>query len=79
MKRCNGRVKPDENRTQYQLQRLVAKAEADDPDDAFLLSMAMDGDADYLVTGDRRVGLLQRGRIGQTRIVSPSVFCSLVL
>lgn len=61
------------------LQRLVAKAEADDPDDAFLLSMAVDGDVDYLVTGDHRAGLLQRGRIGQTRIVSPSVFCSLVL
>ena len=61
------------------LQRLVAKAEADGPDDAYLLAMAMDGDVDYLVTGDRRAGLLQRGRIGRTRIVSPSVFCSLVL
>ena len=49
--------------------------EADDPSDTFLLAMAVAADADYLVTGDRRAGMLQRGRIGRTRIVTPAVFC----
>jgi putative PIN family toxin of toxin-antitoxin system len=47
-----------------------------DPNDAFLLSMALTSEADYLVTGDRRAGLIQRGIAGRTRIVSPAVFCS---
>ncbi|MHB0889408.1 putative toxin-antitoxin system toxin component, PIN family [Acidithiobacillus sp.] len=49
---------------------------ANDPNDAFLLTMALAGEADYLVTGDRRAGLLQRGSIGRTRIVTPAIFCS---
>lgn len=48
--------------------------EANDPNDAFLLAMALEGEADYLVTGDRRAGLRQRGRIGRTRIVTPAAF-----
>ncbi len=50
--------------------------EANDPNDAFLLTMALAGEVDYLVTGDRRAGLLQRGTIGRTRIVTPAVFCA---
>lgn len=50
--------------------------DADDPNDAFLLAMAMAGEADYLVTGDRRAGLLQRGSVGCTRIVTPATFCA---
>ena len=50
--------------------------EVNDPNDAFLLSMALAGEADYLVTGDYRAGLLQRGRIGCTRIVTPATFCA---
>lgn len=61
------------------LERLSIEAEADDPDDAFLLAMAVEGEADYLVTGDRRAGLLQRDHIGRTRIVTPTVFCAEVL
>lgn len=61
------------------LDRLSSDVEADDPNDAFLLAMAQAGDADYLVTGDRRAGLLQRGTFGRTRIVTPGVFCSEVL
>ncbi|MCL5979095.1 MAG: putative toxin-antitoxin system toxin component, PIN family, partial [Gammaproteobacteria bacterium] len=53
------------------LEHLTNEVEADDPDDAFLLAMALAGDADYLVTGDRRAGLLQRGHIQRTRIVTP--------
>jgi len=50
--------------------------EADDPNDTFLLVMAVQGNADYLVTGDKRAGLLQRGHIERTRIVTPAVFCA---
>ena len=50
-----------------------------DPNDVFLLSMALASEADYLVTGDRRAGLLQRGSAGRTRIVSPTTFCAEVL
>jgi hypothetical protein len=58
------------------LSQLSSKVEADDPDDAFLLAMAIAGDADYLVTGDRRAGLLQKGSLGRTRIITPAAFCS---
>ena len=61
------------------LERLSSDVEADDPTDAFLLAMSLAGDADYLVTGDRRAGLLQRGSFGRTRIVTPGVFCAEVL
>lgn len=50
--------------------------EAADPNDTFLLAMALAGEADYLVTGDRRAGLLQRGSVGRTRIVTPAAFCA---
>ena len=55
---------------------LPADIQADDPNDAFLLAMSLAGEADYLVTGDRRAGLLQRGSIGRTRIVTPTAFCA---
>ena len=50
--------------------------EANDPNDTFLLAMALAGEADYLVTSDRRAGLLQRGSIGRARIVTPTTFCA---
>ena len=58
------------------LERLPSDIEADDPFDAFLLAMAVAGDADHLVTGDHRAGLLQRVHIDRTRIVTPAVFCA---
>lgn len=61
------------------LERLCLVEEAIDPDDSFLLAMAVAGDADYLITGDRRAGLLQRGHVERTRIVTPSQFCAEVL
>lgn len=61
------------------LEHLTIEAEVNDPDDAFLLAMAIEGKADYLVTGDRRAGLLQLGHIERTRIVTPSQFCMEVL
>ena len=61
------------------LDQLTSVFEADDPDDAFLLSMAAGANADFLVTGDRRSGLLQRGSSGRTRILTPAAFCAEVL
>lgn len=61
------------------LDRLPADVEADDPNDAFLLAMAIAGDTDYLVTGDHRAGLLQKRHVGRTRIITPAAFCSEVL
>jgi uncharacterized protein len=48
----------------------------DDPFDTFLIAMSVAGAADYLVSGDHRVGLLQRGSIGRTRIVTSGMFCA---
>ena len=50
--------------------------EADDPFDAYLLALAVQGAADYLVTGDHAAGLLRRDNIGRTRIVTPAIFCA---
>lgn len=58
---------------------LPAGVEADDPNDTFLLAMAFASEADYLVTGDRRAGLLQRSSVGRARIVTPATFCAEVL
>jgi uncharacterized protein len=57
------------------LEQLPSDIEADDPFDAYLLAMAVAGNAEYLVTGDHRAGLLQREHVGRTRIVTPTVFC----
>ncbi len=61
------------------LDRLNHLAETDDPDDAFLLAMALEGEADYLVTGDHRAGILQMGHIGRARILTPTQFRDEVL
>jgi hypothetical protein len=58
------------------LNHLLAKIETDDPNDAFLLAMAQSAEVDYLVTGDHRAGLLQRGSLDRTRIVTPATFCA---
>lgn len=50
-----------------------------DPNDSFLLAMALAGEADWLVTGDHRAGLLQLASIGRTRIATPAAFCSEVI
>lgn len=57
------------------LPQLPADIELNDPNDAFLLAMALASEANYLVTGDRRAGLVQRGAVGKTRIVTPTIFC----
>jgi putative PIN family toxin of toxin-antitoxin system len=57
----------------------LGRHEADDPDDAWLLALAEASGADWLATGDRRSGLLARGRIGRARIVTAAVFCKIAL
>jgi putative PIN family toxin of toxin-antitoxin system len=61
------------------LDRLNVKEEADDPADAFLISMSIAGEANYLVTGDKRAGLLQQKTIGRTRVLTPFSFCNNIL
>jgi putative PIN family toxin of toxin-antitoxin system len=61
------------------LPALPKGVEANDPNDRFLLAMALAGEADYLVTGDRRAGLLECGSIGRTHITTPAVFCDAAL
>ena len=61
------------------LERLPPVTGIADPDDAFLLAMALAGNADFLVTGDRRAGLLQQGHFGRTKILLPAAFCAEVL
>ena len=46
-----------------------------DPDDNFLLSMVLASDADFLVTGDRHAGLLQRGSVRRAKTLRPADFC----
>jgi hypothetical protein len=58
------------------LPNLPQGVEVNDPNDAFLFTMALAGEADYLVTGDRRAGLLQLGSAGHARIVTPATFCT---
>lgn len=58
---------------------LSAKQDLQDPNDACLLAMAQASEANYLVTGDRRAGLLQLGKLGATRILGPAAFCAEVL
>jgi len=55
---------------------LPADIAVHDPNNAFLLAMALAGKADFLVTGDHRAGLLQQGRFGRTRMVTPTIFCA---
>lgn len=61
------------------LKHLTIEEEANDPDDAFLLAMATASNADYLVTGDKRAGLLERKSIDRTQIVTPSIFYAEVI
>ena len=60
------------------MDRLPGGYEADDPDDAWLLALADTARADYLVTGDKRSGLLRKHRVGTARILTAAAFCELL-
>jgi len=60
------------------LKTLATISRSSDPDDDPILATAVGGEADYLVTGDKR-GLLVLGNIGRTRIVAARAFVEDVL
>jgi uncharacterized protein len=56
----------------------AVETELSDPDDVFLLGIASAGEADYLVTGDKRAGLLALKTFGRTKIVTPTEFIAAI-
>ena len=60
------------------LDRLPGGYEAVDPDDAWLLALADTARADYLVTGDKRSGLLAQLHIGTAHILTAAAFCKVI-
>jgi putative PIN family toxin of toxin-antitoxin system len=61
------------------VEKIPKTHEALDPTDAYLLDLAAAAQAYFLVTGDQRAGLLQRGKVGQTRILTVAEFCASIL
>jgi putative PIN family toxin of toxin-antitoxin system len=57
------------------LSPLPAGIHTQDPNDAFLLAMALTSKADFLVTGDKRAGLLEHKKIRTTQVLTPQLFC----
>lgn len=57
------------------IDRLPIGFEADDPNDSWLLALANKAQADYLVTGDKRAGLLSLHKLGHTKILTATEFC----
>jgi len=57
----------------------MLSVEVDDPNDSFLVSMCIQGKADFLVAGDHRAGLIKKRKIEKTRILTPAEFCSKVI
>jgi putative PIN family toxin of toxin-antitoxin system len=55
--------------------RLPGGYEANVPHDTWLLALADAAHADYLVTGDKRSGLLARRRVATARILTAAAFC----
>jgi uncharacterized protein len=60
-------------------QPLPRMHQAADPTDSYLLDLIEAAPPDYAVTGDKRSGLLQLGKLGRTKILTASAFCSDVL
>ena len=57
------------------VERVPAKHRVKDPDDSYLLDLADFVEADYLVSGDKRSGLLELKRIGNANILTSVDFC----
>jgi len=58
---------------------LPHRHEAADPTDSFLLDLIEAAQPDYAVTGDKRSGLLELDKLGRTKILKASAFCTEVL
>jgi uncharacterized protein len=52
---------------------------AADPTDSFLLNLSEAVKAHYLVTGDKRAHILELGKVGETKILTPRQFCGQVM
>ncbi len=57
------------------IENLFYKYETKDPNDDWLLALAEEVQADYIVTGDKNSGILERKKIGKTQIVTAQLFC----
>jgi len=55
------------------------KHQAADPADSFLLDLIDAAQPDYAVTGDKRSGLLELDKLGRTKFLKASAFCTEVL
>lgn len=60
------------------IEPIPRKHTCDDPDDAYLLDLADASDADFLITGDHRAGLLKRRRVGRASIVTARAFVKIL-
>jgi uncharacterized protein len=58
---------------------LPRKHQAADPTDSYLLDLIEVAQPDFAVTGDKRSGLLQLAKLGQTKILSATAFSTQVL
>jgi len=58
---------------------LPRRHKAADPTDSYLLDLIEAARPDYTVTGDKRSGLLQLGKLGPTKILTARAFCAEVL
>jgi putative PIN family toxin of toxin-antitoxin system len=58
---------------------LPRKHQANDPADSYLLDLMEAAQPDYAVTGDKRSGLLELGKLGRTKILGATAFSSQVL
>jgi|SRR5580692_10318448 putative PIN family toxin of toxin-antitoxin system len=61
------------------LDPLPHKHKAADPTDSYLLNLIEAAQPDYAVTGDNRSGLLQLDKLGRTKFLKASAFCTEVL
>jgi len=58
---------------------VLGNHELADPADAWLVDLAEKSAAHYLVTGDKKAGILGKMVIGKTQIVTAATFCAKVL
>lgn len=67
------------SRAQVWTRAVPAHHASADPTDSFLLNLSEAVRAHYLVTGDKRARILELGKVGDTKILTPRQFCGEVL
>jgi predicted nucleic acid-binding protein len=58
--------------------RVPPKHKAEDIHDSYLLDLAAFAEANYLVTGDKRAGLIELKRVGTARISTTAEFLKML-